>query len=153
MRIVSPDYLRRDKSSRSLAAGDLMQSMAIANCLSHPLKGLPCWFYQGFHRYLLIADCWASGLRYCAGKSVLQTSTPLSSFLPIYLWHLCCCLLPLVFFLFCFCLSLARSDRAGSWSHGKDFFIQCALTCWGFKVAELAVRAVCIAEPSSPHLN
>lgn len=95
-------------------------------------------------------DCWGSGLRSCAGGSVLQTSAPLSSFLPIYLWHLCCLLLPLAFFLFCCCLSLVRSDTASSWSHGEDFFIRCAHTRWGFKVIELAVGAVCIAEPQSP---
>lgn len=152
MRTVSPDHLRKDESSRSLIVSDLKQPMAIVQCLSHLLKWLPCWFYQWFHRYLLIAD-WGSGLRPYAGESVLQTSAPLSSFPPAYLWHICCHLLPLVFFLFCFCLSLARSDTASSWSRGKDFFIQYALSCWRFKVAELAVGAVCIAEPPSPYLN
>lgn len=152
MRTVSPDHLRKDETSRSLIVSDLKQPMAIVQCLSHLLKWLPCWFYQWFHRYLLIAD-WGSGLRPYAGESVLQTSAPLSSFPPAYLWHLCCHLPPLVFFLFCFCLSLARSDTASSWSRGKDFFIQYALSCWGFKVAELAVGAVCIAEPPSPYLN
>lgn len=151
MRIVSPDYLRRDESSRSLAVGDLMQLMAIAKCLSHPLKGLPLWFYQWFHRYLLIADCWVSGT--LLAKVSYKLALPFHPSPPTYLWHFCCRLLPLVFFLFCFCLSLARSDRAISWSHRKDFFIQCVLTCWGFKVAELAVRAVCTAEPPSPYLN
>lgn len=54
---------------------------------------------------------------------------------------------------FCFCLSLLRSATASSWSHEKDLFIQCALTRWGFKVAELAVGAVCVAVPPSPHLK
>lgn len=150
-----PDHLRGEKNSRFLVVGDLKQPMARACCLSHLLKGLPCCFYQWFCRYLLIADCWGSALGSCAGESVLQTSAPLSSFPPIYLWHLCCRLLPLVVFLFCFCLclSLVRSDTAGSWSRGKDFFIQYALTRWGFKVAELAVRAVCVAEPPRAHLN
>lgn len=148
-----PDHLRRDKFSRFLVIGYLKQPTAIACCLSHLLKGLPCCFHQWFPRHLLIADNWGSGLGSCAGGSVLQTRAPLSSFLPIYLWHLCCLLLPLAFFLFCFCLSLVRSDTASSWSHGEDFFFQCAHTCWGFKVIELAVGAVCIAEPLSPHLN